>query len=43
MGDLVEAVAAEGVAKTIRLPVLFPPLQWMPQHLPSLPCMADCN
>ena len=42
MGDPVEAEAV-GVAKPIRLQVLFPPLQWMPQHPWSLPCMADCN
>ena len=42
MGDPVEAEAV-GVEKPIRLQVLFPPLQWMPQHPRSLPCMADCN
>lgn len=44
MGDPVEAEAVGvGVEKPILLQVLFPPLQWMPQHLRSLPCMADCN
>jgi hypothetical protein len=42
MGDLVE-VEAVGVEKPIRLQVPCPPLQWMPQLLPSLPCMVDYN